>query len=108
MSAPAVSSPDDALQLLADTLNAVEDELSGVPFNPKNWKTDGRMYPPEEDSRMKNPECPILRRYRNRAHNTLVGPNGSIRIKTRDGGIFLDKAGADGLSIGDLTTKTAP
>jgi hypothetical protein len=39
--APATSSADEALGLIVRILNAVEDEFSGVPFQPENWRTDG-------------------------------------------------------------------
>jgi len=56
--APAASSADEAFDLLAKILNAVEDEFSEVPNRPELWETDSRMYPPQEDSRVKCPERP--------------------------------------------------
>jgi hypothetical protein len=100
--APPASSADEAFDLLANTLNAVEDELSGVPNRPELWKTDGRMYPPQEDSRVKCPERPSLRKYRSKGHYDFIGLNGSIRIETLDGEVLLDKRGLDGRSADEL------
>lgn len=80
----------------------LEDEFSGVPFRPENWRTDGRMYPPQEDSRMKCPEHPSLRKYRNKGHYNFIGSNGSIRIETLNAEILLDKPGQDGREAHDL------
>ena len=98
---PAGSS-DQALTLLAKILNAVENEFSGVPYRPERWRTDGRMYPLREDSRVRCPERPSLRKYRNKGHYNFVGFNGSIRIETLDAKILLDKPGEDGRKTHEL------
>jgi hypothetical protein len=100
--APPAKSGDAAFDLLAETLNAIEDEFSGVPFRPENWETDGRLYPPKEDSRVKYPERSSLRKYRNKGHYNYLGRNGSIRIETLDGKILLDKPGQDGRKTHEL------
>ncbi len=100
--APPASSADEAINLLAQTLNAVEGEFSGVPYRPENWRTDGRMYPAQEDSRVKFPERPSLRKYRNKGHYDYIGLNGSIRIETLEAEILLDKPGQDGRKTHDL------
>jgi hypothetical protein len=92
--APPASTAEEALSLLADTLNAVEDEFSGVPYDPEKWQSDGRMYPPQADSERKVPGRPELRRYRSRSHNTIIGDDGSIEIKTLDGTTVVNKPGA--------------
>ncbi|MGA2867937.1 MAG: hypothetical protein ABSF34_02070 [Verrucomicrobiota bacterium] len=100
--APPANSTDEAVNLLTQTLNVVEDEFSGVPYRPENWRTDGRMYPPQEDSRVKFPERPSLRKYRNKGHYHYIGLNGSIRIETLEAEILLDKPRRDGRKIHDL------
>ena len=93
-SAKPVRSADEALLLLRRTLNAVEDEFSGVTYNPMLWESDGRMYPPDEDSRRKT-DGPY-RRYRSKMHQTMVGENGSLKIIDLEGNVLLNKAGDDG------------
>ena len=100
--APPANSSEDAFDLLTQTLNAVEDEFSGVPYRPENWRTDGRMYPPQEDSRVKLLERPSVRKYRSKGHYDYIGLNGSIRIETLEGEVLVDKPGRDGQKTHDL------
>jgi hypothetical protein len=92
----------EALASLDESLNAVEDEFSGIPCNPSLWMSDGRMHPPQEDNFRNVPYRPSLRRCRSKGHNTYFGQNGSPRIEALDGGILLDKPGADGRKTHDL------
>ena len=93
---------DEARQLLAETLNAVEDAMSGVPFDPSRWQSDGRMYPPQDDSERAVPGYPDVRRYRSRRHNTFIATNGALEIRTVEGEVLLTRAGADGRLVWDL------
>jgi hypothetical protein len=61
--APPASDHDQAMQLMAEMLNGVEDEFSGVPYNPSEPGNDGRMYPPD-------PRFPARLVYRQRGHVT--------------------------------------
>lgn len=97
--AAASASAEEAYALVAEILNQVEDELSGVPFDPSSWKTDGRLYPPQEDNRHLVLGHPLVNRYRSVAHNLFIGSNGAIEIQTVRGDVLLQKAGADGRHI---------
>jgi hypothetical protein len=97
-----VSSASQAMALLVKNLNAVEDEHSGVEFNPSLWKQDGRIYPPQEDNGRAVRDRPSLRRYISKQHNTFIGLNGSIRVQARFGKVVLDKPGRDGRKTHDL------
>jgi hypothetical protein len=96
--APA-SGAEAALALIAQTLNSVEDEFSETPFDPSAWQTDGRLYPPQIDSRREVPARPGVTRHRSRSHNTFIAENGAIEIQTIDGIVLLSKPGADGESV---------
>ena len=98
-SAPA-SSHDEARRQIEETLNQVEDELSGVPFNPANWETDGRMYPPQDDSAADVDGYPNVTSYRSRRHETLIAKNGAFEIRdVRNGEVVLHKPGSDGKGV---------
>jgi hypothetical protein len=97
--APAAASFEEARTLLTRTLNEVEDELSGVPFDHDRWRSDGRMYPPEDDSIRSVPDHRSVKRFRSRAHNTFISDNGAIEIRTIDDVIVLQKAGTDGRGV---------
>ena len=94
-----VSSAEEALELLSNILNGVEDEMTDVPLDPTRWQTDGRMYPPQSDSRRTVAERSNVARYRSRAHNTYIGDNGAIEIVEIDGPVIFQKAGANGKHV---------
>lgn len=96
-SASPAANHDGAVALIASTLNAVEDDHSGVPANPSSWQSDGRMYPPQADMARPSPDLPGVMVYRSRGHRTLIGANGAFSIAEVHGGkILVEKAGADG------------
>jgi hypothetical protein len=97
--APASSSADEAFRQVCDILNAVEDEMTTIPHDPSRWMTDGRMYPPQADNARAVPGRPDVTRYRSRGHNTLIGDNGAIEIRSIAGSLILFKPGADGRVI---------
>jgi hypothetical protein len=72
LAAPAASGTD-ALDLIALTMNQVEDQLSGVPFD--------------------------VTRFRSRGHNTFIRSNGSFEIRTLEGDLEFAKPGADGQGV---------
>lgn len=97
---PAAASDDEARRQLDDTLNAVEDELSGVPFDPDHWRTDGRMYPAQDDSAADVPGYPNVTSYRHRRHETFIAENGAFEIRSVDtGDVVIAKLGADGKGV---------
>ena len=98
--APPAASHDEALAQVARLLNAVEDEMTSIPFDPTFPLDDGRMYPPLADSRRPVPGRTDVVRYRSKAHSILVGANGAIRIVAGSAGpTLLTKPGADGRTL---------
>lgn len=93
------SSHDEAFTLLRDILNQTEDELSGIPYQPESWQTDGRLYPPEEDSARSVEGRWDLTRYRNKGHNTFIRENGAIEIRDLVGEVLFSKPGKDGRNV---------
>jgi hypothetical protein len=101
--APLAASENEAYLQLCDTLNAVEDELTPIPYDLENSLTDGRMYPPFADNKHSVAGHDRVQRYRSRGHNTFIGANGSIEIQLSNGGTsLLSKPGQDGRGIWEL------
>jgi hypothetical protein len=100
---------DEALTLIARVLNEVEDEFSGVPYNPDEPGTDGRMYPPNTRFRYKNWERPGIHCYRQVAHATFIAENGALEIRSRSGtelgNILYEKPGKDGKKVSDYDSS---
>jgi len=96
---PNASSRDEALTLLSETLNAVEDELADIPYQQDCWQTDGRMYPPQEDNARGLEERSDVTRYRSKQHNTYIRDNGAIEIQDINGATLFEKPGVDGRGV---------
>lgn len=97
-----VSSYDEAYELLCQILNMVEDSMTTIPYNPETWQTDGRMYPPHEDSKRTMPDHENVTRFRSRAHNTYIAENGAIEIQDIGSDppkLVLSKPGTDGKGV---------
>lgn len=90
------ASIEAALELLSDTLNQVENELTDIPYAPENWETDGRMYPPQDDAARIVAGRSDVVRFRNKAHSTYVRDNGAIEIRRNDGAVMVSRPGVDG------------
>ena len=86
---------DEAVAQIAAILNAVEDEFSGVPFDPENWMADGRLYPPQPDNEHDVPGRAGWSRFRTRGHNIFISSDGSIEIVHLAGELLLKKNGRD-------------
>jgi len=99
---------DGALQLIAETLQAVEDEFSGVPYDPAETGVDGRMYPPNSKFRRLNREILGVACYRQFSHITFIADNGAYEIRvleTEDSQTVeyteVDRPGSDGRRVMD-------
>lgn len=101
--APPSSSFDEAYGLFATLMNAVEDEFSGVPYDPARWQSDGRLYPPQIDSIRDVPDKLFVKRFRSKWHNTFIGINGAVEIYDmfRQEVVFV-KLGSDGRGVWEL------
>ena len=98
--AAAAQTHDEAYALLCDTLNAVEDEFSGAPNNPVNWRTDGRLYPPQKDRVYAVSGFPEVLRYNSFKHDTYIASNGAIEVKLiSSGDVQFSKLGANGKGV---------
>ena len=102
LEAPASSSFDEAYQKFCSTLDQVEDELTGLPNEPSQWKTIPRNFPPQKD-RMSSIQGSDVKRFENRRHRTYIAPNGAIEVRTIGSVVaHLSIAGSDGRTVCDL------
>jgi hypothetical protein len=106
--APAASSFDEAYSQVCDILNGVENEMTSIPFDPSRWMEDGRMYPPQMDHAFFAVGHPGVIRFRSRHHNTFIGKNGAIEIRTDAVVVILSKSGSDGRSVFDGGSDDEP
>jgi hypothetical protein len=98
--APSCASAEEAMALVHSTLNEVEDERSGIAFNPEQPMNDGRMYPPGEDARREIDGRADLSRYRSRKHNLYISDDGALRIEVvSDRTCLLNKPAHNGRMI---------
>lgn len=97
--APLARDAAEATALIATTLDAVEDELSGIAFDPASVGNDGRMYPPRDDYAFSVDGRPDVTRFRSKAHNTFVAKNGAFRIEAIGKQMVFEKPGADGRHV---------
>jgi hypothetical protein len=87
---------------LADVINAVEDRLTGIPYNPANWRSDGRIYPVHDDNVFDVAGHPRVTLLRARKNLVYIGDNGSVEIHNASGGVAFRKPGRDGLDVWEL------
>jgi len=96
---------EEAYLLLCATVDQVEDELTGLPNEPADWKrTPRRLYPPKKD-RMSSIEGADIKRFDSLRHSTYIAANGAIEIQSCSKGqimVHYSKRGSDGRSIGEL------
>src|SRR6266699_104053 len=91
--APNASSHDEAFLLIDRTMNQVEDEMSGIPFDPARSFNDGRLYPPSPEFERESKD-PGVRCYAQRRHRTYIGSNGAIEIRSHLDEVIFSKTGS--------------
>jgi hypothetical protein len=98
--APAAKSRDESYALICEILDAIEDEFSGVPNNPSNWQTGGRLYPPQTDRAYAVDGFPEVIRYKSFRHETYIATNGAIEVKLITTNVVdFTKPGANGKGV---------
>jgi hypothetical protein len=99
---PAAGTFDEMRAQLADVINAVEDQLTGIPYDPANWRNDERIYPVYDDNVFDvagHPRVTLLRAKKNLVY---IGDNGSAEIRNASGDVAFRKPGRDGLGVWEL------
>jgi hypothetical protein len=101
--APAARTFVEMRRQLDDVLNEVEDQLSGAPYDPSRWATDGRMYPVQDDNVYEVEGHPRVTLLRARRSEVYIADNGAIEIRdAASGAVEFSKAGADSRGVWEL------
>lgn len=101
--APVARSFAEMRSQLDGILNEVEDQLTGIPYEPDGWPTDGRLYPVQDDNVFAVADHPRVLLLRARRNHIYIGDNGSIEIKNAASGtVEFTKPGADGRGTWEL------
>jgi hypothetical protein len=98
---PRARNISEAREQLERTLNQVEDEMTGIAYDPTQWQSDGRMYPPQDDS-LRLTRNPAVLCFRSKGHRTYIAQGGAIEIHEVFGKVVFSKSGSDGKTIADL------
>lgn len=101
--APPAASAEEARILVNQVLDTVEDEFSGIPYDPAaamQLVSDGRMYGPHPRFASTWKDRVDLARYAHTSHDTFIQANGAILIRRRrPATILLSRPGADGQEV---------
>lgn len=90
---------EDANQGIKTILDGVEDELTDIPNDPSTRGEDGRLYPPQLDSR-RDTGYQHVTRMRAKRHNIFVSASGAVEIRHIGSDvILLSKADAQGRKV---------
>jgi regulator of sirC expression with transglutaminase-like and TPR domain len=87
---------------LAAIIHDVEDRLTDIPHDPASWRTDGRIYPVQDDNLFAVADHPRVKLLRARKNRVYIGDNGSVEIHHASGTVAIRKAGANGLYVWEL------
>jgi len=98
---PRARDASEARKQLERMLNAVEDEMTDIPNDPTQWQSDGRMYPPQDDS-LRLTTNPAVMCFRSKGHRTYISQGGAIEIREIPNRVVFSKPGSDGKTIADL------
>lgn len=96
---PPADSYEGARAQLARALEQVEGRRGSRHRAGDGWRFDGRLHAPLDEQQVPSSHQGVTT-FRVRSHRTLIGDNGAIRIEHVARGVELDKAGADGASVG--------
>lgn len=101
--APAAQTFGEMRGQLNNVLNDVEDQLTDIPYDPRSWETDGRLYPVQDDNVHAVEGHPRVRLLRARRSLIYIGDNGAIEVQdVVSGRVEFSKPGADGRGVWEL------